>query len=140
MRLIFAAACVALCGCVSTEHMSTETRMEEIAWQSVHLADAMQTYEIARDDCYREVDPIAAAVIGDRPSKTSVIAWGVGTAYLHAAGTTFLSKFNKPWLTRAWQFITIGAVANAVYDNHTLGIRIGGGHKYSTQNRCYQGR
>lgn len=131
--------CIALSGCVSFEHMSKEARIEEAAWQSIHLMDVLQTREIARDPCYIEDNPVTREIIGRRPSEEAVIVWGIGLSYLHAAGTTFIAeKTRNPWPMRIWQAVSIGVSYDSVSNNHEIGIRIGGGNKYRKVNPCFR--
>lgn len=104
---------------------------EERAWQAVHLVDSMQTYRIAQDGgrCYRETDPLTSQLIGETPSRESVIAWSIGTSLAHAAVTEALLRAEQPRAARIWNYITIGAVGEAVYHNWQIGIRIGAPNK-----------
>lgn len=64
-------------GCAS---MSTEEKV----WQSMHVIDVMQTYNgpASRPECFREADPFTKRIIGEHPSKESVVAWGIGSGLL----------------------------------------------------------
>lgn len=131
MRLLILLPMALLCGCVSFERMSAETRSEEIVWQAVNAVDALQTYEIGRDPCYYEAGTVTAALIGEHPGEGAVAAWALGTAWLHAVVTTWLvDQDAEPWLLRTWQAISLYDVGSAVYNNHQIGIRIGGDNKY----------
>lgn len=123
---------IVLSGCVSFERMSTETRIEEMSWQAIHAVDAAQTYAIVGDPCYIEANKITAAFVGDRPESGRVIVWAIGTSWLHAAVTTWLTDIEAdPWLMRTWQAVSFIDVGRAVKNNHDLGIRIGGNNQPS---------
>lgn len=117
VALLLAAA---VAGCGSLSSLSTETRSEEIFWQSVHLLDSAQTYSIARDpDCYREtvVDPL----IGRHPTPAAVIGWSIAFAGLHWVVTSLLAE--HPTEERLWQALTVGSTSYWVWHNTRIGIR-----------------
>lgn len=110
---------IALCGC------ETIRRPEELAWQAVHVADVLQTMTIPGDPCLVENDPLTRTLIGRKPSKAGVIAWGVGSAGVHLLVSNALRESGYDGAYRAWQFVSIGAAAYTVGNNHAIGIRIG---------------
>ena len=95
----------------------------ELAWQSIHTIDVLQTVQIARSDCYREDNPITAGLIGKDPSVSEVLAWGAAWGGLHFGVTRMLEAWEAPqWAQVGWQALTIGNTAYFVKQNHDQGI------------------
>lgn len=108
-----------LTGCASFPQL--DTSKAEIAWQTIHVVDAMQTVSIATRQCYHEADPITRRIIGKHPNQLNVALWWAGTAFGHA----FVSKKLKddhPKLYKFWQILTIGRSAYVVTQNHKIGL------------------
>lgn len=100
---------------------------QEVAWQTLHAVDVAQTLSIARDPCYRESNALTSQLIGEQPSTGEVVAWGVGSALLHAGVSHLLDKHEAPrWIRIGWDAITIGAVTHTVVNNHQEGVRLFG--------------
>jgi hypothetical protein len=103
---------------------------QEIAWQTLHAVDVAQTLDAARDPCYQESAWLTRQLIGRQPSDGAVLAWGAGTAVLHAWISQELEERDAPgWLRMAWDLGTLGQTAYAVGSNHTTGIRLLGANK-----------
>ena len=117
LPLIGTAGFFALGGCTTTG--------QEIAWQTLHAVDVAQTVNgPAGDPCYMEADPLTSAIIGEQPSKTEAVAWGLAWAGMHAGVTWLLDRNEAPqWAQIGWQALTITNTASAVYRNHQAGIR-----------------
>lgn len=104
---------------------------EERAWLALHALDSAQTYRIAQDDarCYHESNPITSDLIGEFPSRTSVVAWSIGSAAVHAGVSELLLRNERPGLAKAWQYVTMGFTGNTVLRNYQIGIRLGAPNK-----------
>ncbi len=101
------------------------TTHQEIAWQTLHAIDVAQTVNgPAGDPCFMEADPLTSSIIGEQPSKTEAIAWGLAAAGLHAGITWTLQRYDAPeWAQLGWQALTFTNTAYAVAQNHQHGIR-----------------
>lgn len=119
--LTFVAAALALTSCAQ---WSTETKVEEGAFQFVHAVDVAQTLATANHrGCYYEQGDVYE-LYGEHPSRTQVMAWGVGYAALHAGVTHLIERYESTrWPQRIWQAITIGATLDSVYHNWQIGLR-----------------
>lgn len=124
MRSLTLVLVVALSGCTALE-----TR-ESQAWLVLHAVDTLQTYHAAQEpNCYKEGDSITRSLIGSHPSDGEVIAWSLGSAALHLGVTELLLRNDHPKLAKAWQYVRIGVSLDAVYNNHSAGIRIGSSNR-----------
>lgn len=92
---------LALTGCMAFRDK------REIAWQSLHAVDALNTDTLRDDPCLYESHPLTRRLIGDEPSRASVIAWGVGGAALHAGVSEMLIRGDHPRLLSIWQWVSI---------------------------------
>lgn len=112
---------VALQGCASVP-------ADEYVWQTLHAVDVAQTVQIAKNPrCYRESDPITSRLIGEHPSTQGAIAWGVGTAVLHAGVSNWLENIDaKPWVKGAWKVLSFGSVGITIANNYSDGLRVNG--------------
>jgi hypothetical protein len=109
---------LALAGCQSMSR-------QEFAWQALHAVDVAQTLEAARDPCYQESAWVTRQLIGRQPSDGAVLAWGAGTAVLHAWISSELESRGAPaWVQMVWDLGTLGQTAYAVGSNHTTGVRV----------------
>ena len=97
---------------------------DEVAWQTMHAIDTVQTFHIARDPRYKEVE--SAWLIGEYPDDKAVLAWSIGWSLAHAGVTQLLIDHDHPKLTKAWQYVTLTSVCNTVGNNAFIGIQIGG--------------
>lgn len=97
----------------------------EAAWQTGHAIDVLQTINgPARDDCFYEADPFTKRLIGENPSTSDVVVWGVATGALHYGVSKALVHYNAPkWVKVGWHGISLTTKAYTVVDNHNKGIR-----------------
>jgi hypothetical protein len=116
-------AALLLSGCSALESKP------ELAWQSIHAIDAIQTYRIANDPCFHEANPLTQSFIGENPSRRSVIGWAVGSAVGHALVTDYLMD-HHPNAAKWWQTLTISISGLSVGNNYQIGLRIGGSNKH----------
>jgi len=94
------AACVLLLsGCQSMGR-------DEMTWQMLHAMDVAQTLNAASDPCYKEDAWLTKRLIGEQPSDSEVLAWGVGTAGSAAVWKTAAPRAGyrnsgswAPWAT-----------------------------------------
>jgi hypothetical protein len=115
-----AALLLALCltGCAS---LSTETRVEEAAWQALNVVDTAQTVQIAQHpDRYWETGTMRPFT-GRHPSTGEALGWMAAFAVGHYAITNALQ--DHPTLQRFWEAVTLGSKAYVVIGNHSLGIQ-----------------
>jgi hypothetical protein len=97
----------------------------EKVWQALHAVDVAQTLSAARDPCYQENAWLTRQLIGRQPSDAAVLAWGVGTAALHAWLSHEIEERGSPtWVRMAWELGTLGQTAYAIGSNHRNGVRI----------------
>lgn len=111
--------CLALIGgCAS---WSPETKVEEGAWLSLHVVDAIQTSRIAQTPGVIETE--SAWAIGREPSIASTAGYFAVAAALHFAVTDALVRYHaNPWVIRAWEAVTIADSARCVVVNRSLGL------------------
>lgn len=113
-------ACAILSGCTALETHESQ------AWLALHVVDSIQTYHAAQEpQCFAEGDGITRSLIGSHPSDGEVAAWAIGSAALHLGVTELLLRNDHPNWAKAWQYVRIGVTANAIGNNHSIGIRIG---------------
>lgn len=121
-RSMAVAALILLAGCESMPR-------HEMVFHAIHAIDVMQTVNgPARDDCYTEAAPVTQALIGENPSVSGVLLWGVSVSALHYGASRYLEG-RHPKTYAALQALTIGSSANAVRRNHAAGIRPWGSNK-----------
>lgn len=112
------------------------SRPEELAWQGMHIYDTMQTADIVGDPCYAEGHPMTKVIIGDKPNKDSVLAWGVGSAVLHAGVSNLLLTHDHPTLYKVWQTVTILDTGASIGQGLSVGVRVGAPNTRVIQNGC----
>ena len=116
---IFWAVLIALLtGCAS---LPPEQRVEETVYQSLHLADTLQTLQIARhpESYWEAVNPI----MGHHPTQGRVLEVMASEAVLHALVTQAL--VDRPlWAQRSWQALSIGWSAANVNRNARIGLTL----------------
>lgn len=118
-------AIVLLCGCESMPR-------GELAYQTLHAVDVLQTINgPATDDCYKEANPITRRIVGEKPSKGQVVAWGVGQGLLHYGISSYLEDNSPGWIYGAWQILSTGTVAITIHDNYELGVKPWGDNDHS---------
>lgn len=103
----------------------------EIAWQTLHAADVLQTYHgPAKDPRYVEADPFTKKIIGTKPSGDRVILWGVGSSVAHYYVMKALDDSNLPKWTKNFVWgIDFSYKGYTIYNNHKIGIRLDGNNK-----------
>jgi hypothetical protein len=117
-----------LCGCTE---MQSLRQPETQAWLALHAVDTAQTYRIAESpNCYAEGDGITRSLIGPHPSKGEVLAWSVASAGVHIGVTELLLRNDHPKLAKAWSYVRIGITADAISQNHSIGIRLGSPNRH----------
>ena len=119
-RSVALATLICLCGCQSVSR-------EEWVWQALHTIDVAQTLNAADDPCYVESAWLTQQIIGEQPSNGEVLAWGVGTAFIHMLISRTLESRDAPqWVQKAWSVTTIAHSAYAVNNNYREGVRMWG--------------
>lgn len=113
----------------------TLRRPEELAWQSMHVVDTLQTLKIVNDDCLYEKNPVTQLLIGKKPSTHGVIAWGIGAAGAHLLVSDALIARDMPRAYAVWQLVNIGTLGATIANNHAIGIRIGKPNKTACARR-----
>lgn len=96
----------------------------EVAYQSIHAIDSLQTIQIARSpSCFYETGTVTQDVIGRHPSVGGVIAWEVAVSAAHYYVTHLLERNEAPrWVVYGWQSLSIGHAARQVRTNDDQGI------------------
>ncbi len=102
--------------------LSRETIAEELAWQSLNVADAISTQR-AQVNGWEELGPWKV-ICGSHPSQGRIVQaaalWGAG----HLAITLALEANDAPrWVRRTWQLVTITSTGLTVKRNLRLGVR-----------------
>lgn len=111
-------------------------RPEELVWQGLHVYDTLQTIEIGKSYCYYESDPVTSRILGQSPEKKEVLAWGVGSALVHAGVSELLLRHDMAKTYRIWQSLTILSTAGTVYNNYSLGVRVGAPNTLQPEDWC----
>lgn len=113
--------------------------LAEAAWQGLNVIDTAQTVHLAREPaCYREVNPMTKAVIGEHPSEAKAVAIGVIYGWGHKRISDWLERkdhvnefgeHDSPWVIAKVSWHAIGLVTKAVTvaNNHRIGLRPFGG-------------
>lgn len=97
------------------ESQLTTSGTLELTYQTVHLADWLQTLTIARNpERFYETNK----VLGEHPSVSDVNRYFLSTAIGHA----LISHILPPTAARVWQGATITMQLGYVQQNHQLGI------------------
>ena len=106
----------------------TFSRNSEIAWQTMHLIDAAQTVQIAKNPhCHSEGNNLTRMFIGEHPSESDVYKWWAGSAILHY----FLFKWTDEHLQYKDFDVALRLYDNAhkfgtIARNHGNGLRVDG--------------
>lgn len=111
-------------------------RPEELAWQGMHVYDTLQTADIVGDPCYGEGHPMTKMIIGDKPTKDGVLAWGVGSALFHAGVSNLLLTRDHPTLYKVWQTVTILDTGASIGQGISIGVRVGAPNTRVATNGC----
>lgn len=101
----------------------------EVAYQSVHLIDTLQTASLHNSRCFEE--STSAWALGSHPSVARTAVWGAGLSVGHAYVTGRLVESGHSILAKVWGWLTFGEAAYSVGNNYSIGIRIG-----SSNNGC----
>lgn len=133
MRLICAAAMLALSGC-ATLQIDRGSIPTEAIYQALNAADFAQTVTIARNPTkYRETGWPTADIIGSHPSESRALAFGALQGLAHYAVTGWLDReadaTGAPAWNAArwiWNIGSLYAPARNVYDNHRMGLHLFG--------------
>lgn len=125
--LVLIALAIVLAFCLSGCATIPETNNAlEIGWQAEHVVDTLQTvHGAASDRCYYEADPVTRALIGEKPSRGAVYAWGVGYGAFHYGVTRLLEKFAPEWVATVWEAASIADTTVVIGHNYSVGIRLG---------------
>lgn len=117
-------AALAVTGCVLLLGGCQSMDREERTWQMLHAMDVAQTLNAANDPCYKEDAWLTKRLIGEQPSDGQVLAWGVGTAVIHAWVSGRLEDRGAPrWVQKVWELGTLGHTSYAIGSNHEAGVR-----------------
>lgn len=117
MRLIALVCALFLTACA----LPPEQRAYEAAYQTLHVADTLQTLDIKRHPWAHETNP----VLGKHPKDAEIIAYMAAEAALHYLITDQLAKHDAPiWLQRFWHGASITLAASTVTENHIIGLRV----------------
>lgn len=127
-RLVKLCCVLVVCGVMSACG-SVTIRKEEALWQTINLADTIQTYNMV-GSCYHEANKGTSAVIGKHPSKGRIALWSLFVGVGHYFVSDHLYKEEKslkykPAYT-AWQVLTTAFKVKTVYDNEQIGMGVDG--------------
>jgi len=119
MKNCMFAAVLMLTGCA-------EMPTDEYVWQTAHAFDVAQTVQIAKHpECYSEVNSITSQLIGEHPSQGGALAWGFGTAALHAGVSVWLENIEaQQWVKTVWKAVSFTTVVYTVNSNFNEGIGV----------------
>jgi hypothetical protein len=126
MQIAAISTTFALAGCAG---WSTETKVEEAAYQALSAYDTVQSIHGANNPaCYTESRWPTANVIGPHPSPSTALAWGVARSGLHLAVTALLEEQEAPrWVQRVWQGTNLAFEGRNVWQNQAIGLRFSSG-------------
>jgi len=98
----------------------------EKVWQGLHAIDVAQTFNgSASDPCFRESGWDTEFVIGSKPSKEAVIAWGAASGFLHYKLDRWLENTGRDdkigW--KIFRAIDLSYKGVTVGRNHGIGVR-----------------
>lgn len=132
LRGLALAGTLSMAGCQSMDS-------SELTWQTMHAIDVAQTLNAADDPCYKEDAWLTRRLIGEQPSDIQVLAWGLGTAAVHAWVSNQLEMHAAPrWAHMLWDIGTLSHTTYAVTNNHRNGVRPIGSNK--PVPGCFAGR
>lgn len=106
----------ALAGC-----SAIQTR-PEMAYQMAHAMDVQQTLQISDGKSFEQE---SAWLLGERPSREKVYAWGVGLAVGHALISEWMLDRGYTKSLSVWECVTTSMTLNTVNNNYNIGLRIG---------------
>lgn len=113
----------------ASDDWSTNDKMAECVWLTLHTIDWGQTRNIAMDPEHYYEAGIAKFFVGEHPSVRDVDIYMGLSAILHPIITNFLPKRarfgNIIFNPRAvWQAISIGMSGNYVVNNFNVGLTV----------------
>jgi hypothetical protein len=116
VKALITVAALALAGCST---LPTSTLHRELAWQSLNIADGVQTSQYVHNDC-RETGTWRY-ITGPEPSvERTILAASINGA-LHFAVTWALERFDMPQgVKSAWGYTTLGLTGAQVAYNASL--------------------
>lgn len=118
MRQLTACLPLLLAACQS---MPPADRAAELAYQSLHVVDTLQTLDIARHPGHYETNPI----LGRYPSRGEILAYMAGEAALHLIVSDQLARRDAPaWMRSAWHVTSVGMATNTVRSNARIGLKV----------------
>jgi hypothetical protein len=116
MRAILLAS-LALSGCAT---MTPAERASEMAYQSLHAIDTLQTLDIRRAGKV-ETNPI----LGPAPSDRAVIGYMAAEAALHLIVSDQLARHDAPaWVRAAWHVTSVSMASNTISNNARIGLKV----------------
>ena len=117
-RTALALAIAGLAGCA-------DMRPTEYAFHAFNAVDAVQTISIGKSECYHEVAPITAQVLGDHPKAGETVAYFAGVSVIHYAVSRWLDANNVPrGVGMIFDLLTTGVKLGTVAHNYGEGIRL----------------
>lgn len=115
--LLFVWAVLTLTGCGT---LPTDTLRRELAWQSLNVADGIQTSQYQYNDC-KEVGTWRY-ITGPEPSTRDTVIAASLTSLLHFGVTFALDAMDAPvGVQNAWSYTTLGLTGSQVIYNASLG-------------------
>jgi hypothetical protein len=127
-----AAATLAACLCSGCAAWTPETIAEESVQQAAQVVDLGQTLDIRRqpitcdpEGCWFPQESMARGIIGPHPKDAAVWKFKAAEMAGHWAVTEALVELHAPpWMTRTWEFVTIGVQTGVDVHNLQLGAAI----------------
>lgn len=108
-----------LCGC------STETIIEESAFQAVHTVDLVQSVNMNYRTTFESNNiQDGGWIIGNRPNHALMATYMLGEAVGHALVTYGLERYTSRWCVRGWELLTISMDSATVDHNYRIGMSV----------------
>ena len=85
--------------------------------QVLHLVDVAQTYQVSKSPCHYEMGA-AGLFIGENPSESDVVIWGLATAVAY--------HYAEKHLPDSIMDLNVTLKFGVVENNNREGIRVGG--------------
>jgi hypothetical protein len=98
----------------------------ETTFHVLNAVDQAQSINAISNDCYNEVNPTTRALIGDKPSSSEFVVYGLAISLAFHAINRLDWMQDHPALRVAFDAIAIGAKAVTVAHNHNIGMRVSG--------------
>lgn len=100
---------------------------DEKLYMAVHIVDVLQTLNHGKDPCYKENDYITKHLIGEQPSTTQIIGWGIAKGIVNHYGYQLIDNSNLPkWLKRTLKWTNTALHVNVINNNYQIGINLYG--------------